>query len=216
MTILEKFSALLLAVFVFLPAIASAHQPRITESRLTEVPSPEVSKAYYAKLTGEPDVYVINTNEPIDLYVGILVPDIEGQSKDVSAAIIRNGDIEKPLAVLDGINFKWSKFFEEFGRDTYWKGPEYKARVGAGTYEIRVWSSNNDSLYSLAVGQIESFNPSEIISAYTTIPQIKNFFFNKPAYTAFLTPFLGVPIAILLGTLLFTGIWFWRKKYKTI
>lgn len=211
--ILAQISIPLFILFVFLPTVASAHQPRITESRLTTVSDPEVSKAYYAKLTGEPDIYVIDASAPFDLYVGVLVPDIAGQKKDVSAVVLKDGT---QIAFLDGATFAWEQFFEEFGRDTYWKGPEYRVRAEAGTYEIRVWSTNNDSAYSLAVGEIESFGPSEIINAYITIPQIKSFFFNKPAYTAFLTPFLGVPLAILLVIALFVGIWFWRKKHKTI
>lgn len=214
--IIKKTLLLFLALFVFLPAIALAHQPRIIESRLTTVPDPEISKAYYGVLVGEPDVYVIHASESFDLYVGILVPNIEGQKKDISAVIIKNGDAERPIAVLEGINFEWKKFFEEFGRDTYWKGPEYEARVDAGTYEIRVWSSNNDSAYSLAVGKIESFGPSEIIHAYITIPQIKSFFFHKPAYTAFFTPFLGAPVAIFLFIFLCIIIWLWRRNSKMI
>jgi hypothetical protein len=70
----------ILALFL-LPSLALAHQPRITEDRLTQVPNPEISKAYYGKLTGEPDVYVINANESFDLYVNVLVPDIAGQKK---------------------------------------------------------------------------------------------------------------------------------------
>ncbi|MBM3192026.1 MAG: hypothetical protein FJZ63_05185, partial [Chlamydiae bacterium] len=70
----------LLALFL-VPAFAFAHQPRITESRQTLVPDPEISKAYYGTLTGEPDVYTIEAKEPFDLYVNVLVPDIAGQKK---------------------------------------------------------------------------------------------------------------------------------------
>ncbi len=177
-----------LALF-FAPSLVWAHQPRITESRLTEVPSPEISKAYYGKLTGEPDVYVIKAVQDFDLYVNVLVPDIAGQKKDVSAVVVKNGNIAQPLAVLEGINFEWQKFYEPFGADTYWMGPEYQARAEAGTYEIRVWSSNNDSKYSLAIGEIEAFDGKEGLNALTIIPELKKNFFDKSPIGFIRSPF---------------------------
>lgn len=208
MTIFLKKSVLfVLALFVFLPVIASAHQPRIVESRLTEVPEPEISKAYYGKLSGEPDVYVINATVPFDLYVGVLVPDIEGQKKDVSAVVLKNQPAGEAggeeLAVLDGLNFEWKQFYEPFGADTYWKGPEYKARAEAGTYEIRVWSSNNDSKYSLAIGEIEVFDGKETLNALTLIPKLKKDFFNESPVGFIVSPFgwgLIVIMYVLAGT----------------
>lgn len=185
---LQKIVTLFLLGF-FLPALAWAHQPRITESRLTEVPSPEISKAYYGKLTGEPDVYVIKAVQDFDLYVNVLVPDIAGQKKGVSAVVVKNGNIAQPLAVLDGINFPWQKFYEPFGADTYWMGPEYQARAEAGTYEIRVWSSNNDSKYSLAIGEIEAFDGKEGLNALTIIPELKKNFFDKSPIGFIRSPF---------------------------
>jgi hypothetical protein len=174
--------------------MALAHQPRITESRLTTVPDPEISKAYYGELTGEPDVYIIDSKEAFDLYVNVLVPDIAGQKKDVSAVILRKdlpaGEAgEEEIALLDSTNFEWKKFYEPFGADTYWKGPEYKARVDAGIYEIRVWSSNNDSKYSLAIGEIEAFDGKEGMNALTIIPQLKKNFFDESPIGFIASPF---------------------------
>lgn len=196
---LYKVIPLTFFAMLLVPSLAFAHQPRITESRLTQVPSPEISKAYYGKLTGEPDVYVIKASEPFDLYVNVLVPDIAGQKKDVSAVVIKDGDTEKPLAVLEGINFEWKKFYEPFGADTYWMGPEYKARAEAGTYEIRVWSSNNDSKYSLAIGEIEAFDGKEGLNALTVIPELKRDFFEVSPISFIKSPFgWGLIVAMYL------------------
>lgn len=175
----------LLAFFV-MPALAFAHQPRITDSRLTQVTDPEISKAYYGELKGEPDVYVINASEAFDLYVNVLVPDIAGQMKDVSAVVLKD---EKEIALLDSTNFDWEKFYEPFGADTYWMGPEYRARAEAGTYEIRVYSSNNDSKYSLAIGEIEAFDGKEGLGALTIIPELKKDFFDKSPIGFIASPF---------------------------
>jgi hypothetical protein len=183
-----------------------AHQPRITESRLTTVTDPEISKAYYGKLTGEPDVYVINAPEAFDLYVNVLVPDIAGQKKDVSAVILTKDPMgtmpNMQIAVLDGPNFEWTKFYEPFGADTYWMGPEYSARAEAGQYEIRVWSSNNDSKYSLAIGEIEAFDQKEGMNALTIIPKLKSTFFAESPISFIKSPFgwgLVVVMYILAG-----------------
>jgi hypothetical protein len=203
----------LFTFFVFAPVFASAHQPLITESRLTQVPDPEISKAYYSKLTGEPDTYVIQTSDAFDLYVNVLVPDTDGQKKDVSAVIIKDGDTEKPLAALEGTNFEWKKFYEPFGADTYWMGPEYKARAEAGTYTIRVWSSNNDSRYSLAIGEIEKFDGTEGLNALTLIPKIKKVFFNKSPISFILSPF-GWGLIVTMYILAFITGFLYRALLK--
>lgn len=191
----EKIALLIIFAIFFMPTFTSAHQPRVTESRLTEVQNPEISKAYYGKLTGEPDVYVIKATEAFDLYVNVLVPDIEGQKKDISAVILRDVPAGQgtagsaQVAFLDGMNFEWKKFYEPFGADTYWMGPEYKARVEAGIYEIRVWSSGNDSKYSLAIGEIEAFDSKEGINALTIIPELKKNFFDESPIGFIKSPF---------------------------
>jgi hypothetical protein len=61
--------------------------------------------------------------------VNILVPDIPEQRRDITAKIIKDGNVDIPFATLDGNKFTWNPMFEPFGYDTYWKGPEYKANV---------------------------------------------------------------------------------------
>ena len=107
----------LFAIFVLSSNIAFAHQPRITESRQTIITSPEISKAYYGELNGKPDTYTIDAREPFNLYINVLVPDIAGQKKDVSAQVLKDG---VQIATLNGFSFEWKKFYEPFGADTYW------------------------------------------------------------------------------------------------
>jgi len=180
-----KTSVFILVVVVCMPLFVSAHQPRIVESGQILVSDPEISKAYYGHLTGEPHVYTIEATAPLNLYAGVLVPDIEGQKKDVSAVILKDG---KEVATLDGMTFIWTQFFEEFGHDMYWQGPEYKARAESGTYVIRVSSSDNDSKYSLAVGEIEAFDFKESMNALTLIPELKKNFFNESPINFILSP----------------------------
>ncbi len=177
-----------IGVCLLIPGIVSAHQPRMPEGSQIIVTDPEISKAYYSKLEGQTDTYSISSEKPFTLYVNILVPDIAGQKKDVSVVIIKNKDVESSTT-LNGNNFEWKKFFEPFGNDTYWKGPEYKEKVGPCVYEIIVSSPNKDSKYSLAIGEIESFSLGETINALTLIPKIKSDFFNESPAGFIFSPF---------------------------
>ncbi len=175
-----------LFLFLIFPVIVSAHQPRIVEGTSTQVIDPEISKAYYAKLEKTSNTYTIQSDTDFNLYVNILVPKIENQKKDVSFSITKDG---KELATYLAEDHEWKEFWEEFGRDWYWMGAEYKAQATPGTYEVTVWSSQNDSKYSLAIGEIEAFDFKEGINALKRIPQIKSDFFEESPISFFLSPF---------------------------
>jgi len=163
-----------------------AHQPRIVEGEVTEVVDPEISKAYYGELSGKPHIYTIKASEEFDLYVGILVPDTRNQKKDVLSEIYSG---EELLETLGGSDSEWTKFFEPFGQSSYFEGGEYKVRVQAGEYTIRVSSADNDSKYSLAVGEIEAFDGKESVNALSLIPDLKRDFFNESPISFILSPF---------------------------
>jgi hypothetical protein len=182
----KKTFAVLLLLSFLLPGFASAHQPRVIQGRQTVVTEPEISKAYYGQLTGVPDTFTIQASASFNLYVNVLVPDIAGQKKDISATITKDG---KPLVALDGMHFTWTKMFEPFGYDTYWVGPEYKAKAEAGTYVVTVTSSSNDSKYSVAIGETEKFDFKEIMNALAIIPHLKSGFFNESPISFVLSPF---------------------------
>jgi hypothetical protein len=216
MTKQYKIGAIAIFSFlVFVPAIALAHQPRVTESRQTIVSEPEISKAYYGKLMGEPDTYIIESATPFQLYVNVLVPDIAVPKKDVSAAVIKDGEVETPLAVLGGVDASWEKFYEPFGVSTYWRGPEYKAAAEPGRYEVRVWSTNNDSKYSLAIGEGEFFNTAEIWNALRLVPKIKSGFFEESPITFIKSPF-GYGLIILMYILALIALIVYRATMKQV
>ncbi|MEA1963901.1 MAG: hypothetical protein U9O41_02090 [Candidatus Aerophobetes bacterium] len=82
------FLSLLLLLFL-LASTTFAHQPRIVSGELTQIENPEVSQAFYGELQGKPGYFQITSGERFRLYVGILVPDLEGIGKDVSVEITR-------------------------------------------------------------------------------------------------------------------------------
>jgi hypothetical protein len=180
---------LALSLLVLTTGVAFAHQPRIPEGNQIPVADPEISKAFYTKLEGKSHAYLILSDKPFALYVNILVPDIAGQKKDFKVEIVKNGDAENPVAILDGNNFEWKKFFEPFGYDSYLMGPEYKADASAGMYEIKVSSGDNFGKYSLAVGEAEAFNFQEVMNALRLIPEIKRDFFEESPAGFIFSPF---------------------------
>ena len=91
------------------PTPVDAHQPVVVDSGMTEVADPEISKAYYGRLAGEPQRYQIDATTAFDLYVGILVPDDGSPIKDVRAEIFRG---EELLARLGGTEAVWTTFYE--------------------------------------------------------------------------------------------------------
>jgi hypothetical protein len=104
--------------------------------------------------------------------------------------------------------------FEPYGRDNYFQGPSFSSVLPAGRYRIVVWSSNNDSAYSLAVGETESFSIGSLMDAYRTLPRIKSSIFGRPAYEAFLTPILGGPIVLLVVLCAGGAIWYSRRRHR--
>lgn len=51
-----------------------------------------------------------------------------------------------------------------------------------------MWSSNNDSKYSLAIGETEAFDFKEGMNALTLVPELKKNFFNESPVGFILSP----------------------------
>ena len=203
--------AVVLAVikFCFLPN-AYAHQPRLVDVQTTIFVSlPEISKAYYGKLAGQPVIFHIKAQESFKLYVNLLVPDIEGVEKNVSAKILKDGAV---LAVLEGPLFDWKQFHEPFAGDDYFRGPEFSAIQEPGIYQIEVYSPDNQGKYVLAIGDKESFPLGELVNAYLILPRLKSEFWGKSPFSAYnniMGIFLGI-ILLAVAVVLVIGIWLTR------
>jgi hypothetical protein len=221
-------ACLVLSVPVFLLLMVSTawcHQPRIVEGEdITLVENPEVSQAFYGELKGEPASYQIASEDPFKLYVGILVPDLEGIGKDVSVEITREHAYPEEAAkqepeeeeihvVLDGMEHEWTRWYEPFGGDWYWEGPELRSNpseeelpegvaVEGGVYTLKVFSPDNEGKYVLAVGEREEFPLGEMVQTLFVLPKLKAEFFERPPWSAYYNLvglFLLIGIGILVG-----------------
>ena len=175
---------LLFIIICFFSASILAHQPKlITHSSSFDKPHevifPEISKAYYGQLTGEPDYFVIKSEKDFLFYTSILSPKTSDSYKWLSLEVQDgNGDI---LYKADGSKFNWTPWYEPYARDWYWKGPEIGINTGkefqtsfqisAGIYYIKVFNDDNLGHYSLAVGEAEFFGSNlwEQILTWTPI-----------------------------------------------
>jgi hypothetical protein len=85
---------------------------------------------------------------------------------------------------VDGKSFEWWEWYEEFGKDWYWVGPELGKEFKsdriyeAGTYYIRVFNGSNEGQYVLAVGDVEKFTLPVIARTILTMPKINSRFWN--------------------------------------
>tara|TARA_B110000438_G_scaffold260899_1_gene271243 strand:+ start:146 stop:973 length:828 start_codon:yes stop_codon:yes gene_type:complete len=188
---------ILFLILVSWPLKVLAHQPRLVEMEKINVTEPEISKAYYGNLSGKPHIYTISTSSPIDLYVNILVPFIEGPEKNVIVKIFKG---EQLMGILSPKKGDWKEFFEPFGHSMYWKGPEFKVRADAGKYKIHVQSTEKSIRYVLATGEIEDFYGPESLNAILLIPKLKKDFFEESPLSFILSP-LGWGYVLLLQLL---------------
>ena len=195
---------LVIPILLMLPLV-SAHQPRLamgldihSENSSLAIPEPDISKAYYGELTGEPDYYKFVLTNTTDIYFGILVLDVPGDNRTVISVEVydyKDTMSRTQVVLLDGPRGDWELMYEDFGGDWYVSGPAEKASLLPGTYYVRVFNSLNQGKYSLAVGDIESFPPQEVLNAYILLPVVKEQFFGKPVTFSFFE-FLGVILAM--------------------
>ena len=177
---MKKFIVLL----IFYPFIVFAHQPKLITispsfNNPYEVINPEISKAYYSKLEGEPHYYKINSESDFLFYTGILSPKVSENYKWLSLEVLDENKVV--IYKAEGKDFVWKAWYEPYARDWYWKGPEIGTErneefktsftVSAGTYYIKVYNEDNIGHYSLAVGEAEFFGSNlwEQILTWTPI-----------------------------------------------
>ena len=222
---------LLFILFLFsLPL--HAHQPKLINYSPTidnphVVIFPEISKAYYSKLTGQPHYYVINSEDDFLFYTSILSPKINEEPSRFSLEVL-DGD-QNIVYKVDGLDFEWTAWYEPYARDWYWKGPEIGVESGkefqtsftidAGIYYIKVFNESNTGHYSLAVGEAEFFGSNlwEQILTWTPIilyigPYMDIVHWQKFDIRAFI-PHIALLVLIFIIYFLIKRIFFRKRKY---
>ena len=84
------------------------------------------------------------------------------------------------ISLADGENFEWTPWYEEYGKQWYWNGPEIgknflSDRVyESGTYYIKVFNDSNTGQYIMAVGDIEKFSFTDIVGLLFSMGDIED------------------------------------------
>ena len=165
---------------------AFAHKPVLNESSTYpadapyEIEEPEISKAIYSTLTGDPHYYRIQSDIHFDFYAGILAAKIgECKLESKFSFEVLDSDFHS-IDLADGENFEWTPWYEEYGKQWYWNGPEIgknflSDRVyEAGTYYIKVFNNSNTGQYIVAVGDIEKFSFTDIVGLIFSMGDIED------------------------------------------
>jgi len=172
-----------LVAFLLTPMFAFAHQPYLVdgEKRIV-VNEPEISKAYYGNFTSSSTVFIINESKPFNLYIGILTPAIMAIPRNITA-LIRRGD--EQIAFLKSTSTDWVRFYEPYGGDDYFQGPEWRNVMTPGVYTITLSRPENSGEYVLAIGEKEVFTFDETLRTIGILPTLKSEYMDKPAWTAY-------------------------------
>ena len=222
---------LLFILFLFCMPL-QAHQPKLINYSPTidnphAVIFPEISKAYYSKLTGQPHYYVINSEDDFLFYTSILSPKINEEPSRFSLEVL-DGD-QNIVYKVDGSNFEWTAWYEPYARDWYWKGPEIGVESGkefqtsftidAGTYYIKVFNESNTGHYSLAVGEAEFFGSNlwEQILTWTPIilyigPYMDIFHWGKFDVRAYI-PHIALLVIFFIFYFIIKKLFFRKRRY---
>jgi hypothetical protein len=206
-----KLVRTLIVIFTFVLLVAgsqpaSAHQPHYEgDQRVVVVTDPEISKAFYGALSGAPVRFQIDAPRQFSLYVNLLVPDVPGVRTDL-ALQIRDAQ-GRTVGTLDGKLGTWERWYEDFARDWYLKGPEFMTALPAGTYSMTLSNGENVGTYVVAIGEKESFPPSSIPEVLAQLVAVKTNVFAKPWYSAFVNVFgLGLIATMFIVTALGVGL----------
>jgi hypothetical protein len=181
----EKKFQLLAVVFTALAAAQTvqAHLPCLERGNMEITASePEISKAYYGWLDGNPAVYSISARKPFLLHIHLLAPKEDNSRQDYSARIYKDGEL---FGELNGYDYIWLVSYDPFANDYYNKGPEYETQAPAGNYKIEVYNSGNSGNYVLAVGKKEDLSLGQFLRTLAVLPGVKEEFFGKSKWGAF-------------------------------
>ena len=222
---------LIIFLFIFLSTSLNAHQPKLINYSPSidnphEVIYPEISKAYYSNLKGEPHYYVIISEQDFLFYTSILSPKISENYKPFSLEVLDNK--QNIIYKADGSKFNWTPWYEPYARDWYWKGPEIGVSKGkefqssftvnSGTYYIKVFNEDNYGSYSLAVGEAEFFGSNlwEKILTWAPIiiyigPYMDIVHWNKFDIRAFI-PHIALLVILFIFYYLIKKLFFKKKK----
>lgn len=206
---------LALALFFTSFGVVEAYRPVLlpTQSQLEVivVEDPEIERTYHSLLEGFPHTYEFTSDVPFELFVEVLIPDIDEIEREMSAIIVREatrGVAE--VARLKGGETTWVSFYEPVGGNRYERGPGYESRAEAGSYIVQVHTAENYGKYALTIGKKKNSDRLGYFELLGLLIDVKQFFGKSPLMIV-QSPFVYVPIGLFLLTIFGYR---WRRKVR--
>jgi len=173
------------------------------------VDEPELSQAFHGELADFPHTYEIVASEEFNLYVEILVPDIDSSENIISGIIIKEQeDSGRVIEVtrLKAVDASWesqkNKEFDEW----YRVGPKFEEVLEAGTYRIETNTPDNIGKYVLVVGANDEMDIG-YFDYIGRMVDVKKFSERSP-FLIILSPYIYIPI-LIIGI-----VWFSVRRYR--
>lgn len=141
---------------------------------------PEISQAFYGILHNHVAYYTIEQSKPFEMYLDLSTPTKLDSSINNSFFVNiywLNQNNYQLIKKLQARNF--TKFYEEYGGDTYYRSIILDEQFNSGNYLIEVTNDLYDAKYVLAIGKLEDFSIQDSLEAITSIYIIKTQFFDK-------------------------------------
>lgn len=163
---------------------ASAHTPTFVASAdWVKVSEPEKSQAFYGFLSQGTTKFVVSSSSPFILSLSLLTPANEAPDPTLQALIVsQTGQVIGQLATTTS---GWTRWYEEYAGDSYYRGPHFQTQVNAGTYTVVVNSRHRNARYVLTVGEKEVFSVDHWWALEKELYLIKTKFFGAPWYAIF-------------------------------
>jgi hypothetical protein len=167
------------------------------------IQSPGKAALYRRTLVGEPQAFQFDiVGAPSRVRFQLFVPNEEQSKGDVSAALVNRDNPGTPVVTLDPSGAPWAeRFYDSKAGLQFLAGPKTEQQLEAGQYEIRIWSSNNDSAYALGMGDLAGEVAAEQRGEEPRAGEAKE-----------VNPNLRT--VVIIGTIaaVCAGIWFARRK----
>ncbi|MBI5467432.1 MAG: hypothetical protein HY975_04450 [Candidatus Kerfeldbacteria bacterium] len=193
---------------------AMARQSVVVQTTPVIVQEPELSRAYYAHLRGQPAVYEVTVNEDLTFYASLLVPATTPPPNDLQVEVLRTNELgaEILIAVIQPTATDWQPFRERLSGDNYWQGPSYRQDVGPGTYRLVVSSPTNTNTYVLAIGEQESWSASTFLGNLSVLPVIQSDIFGRAGWMFLFRGLVGTVVYYTIGfVVLLVALIAWRR-----
>lgn len=177
-------------------ASASVITAPADQHSVMHVERPQTGQEFFGKLTAFPHTYSFSLHETTRFAAHVYMYASGGAKNDATMLLVkeeRKGVSE--IGRTDGKDAQWQETRDAILSMDFNDGGSIDTTLEAGSYRLEVSSPDNDALYRLVLNDGAS---ASYFSALSTLFAV-NTLVGAPAYTAFSSPLVYVPLLVLLA-----------------